>query len=223
MSPPPELTLTVTDPGAAAFLVNPESRRFLAPFLDRDCTVTAAARELGEAPNSVLYRVRRMVKLGLLVVVRQEARRGRPVRVYRSVAGRLFVPYTATPAVDLLESLTRERAASEAVLQRAVLRVMRQVRGEEDWGLLLYRRGQSLLEYDAVGPDEPWHPLNPGDPAVLDHTVTLRSLTREQAKALQLELLDVLRRHSRGPAQPAPEAVPYLLRLALAPLTQEDT
>ncbi|GGK40075.1 hypothetical protein GCM10008955_37280 [Deinococcus malanensis] len=212
----PESPVTITDARAAAFLVNPCCRRFLEPFLDRECTVARAAAELGEDTNATLYRVKQMVRLGLLHAVREEPRRGRPVKIYRSVGARLFVPYTATPAVDLLEVLVQERHTHEKQFQTAMLEVMRRAHSEEGWGMLLYREGEGVYGYDTVSGQEPWHSLSPHEPAVLDYTLKTRPLTHTQAKALQRELLEVLARHSR--AASGTDGAPYLVRLALAPL-----
>ncbi|MBA2664529.1 MAG: helix-turn-helix transcriptional regulator, partial [Chloroflexi bacterium] len=100
MQRPTDESLIITDRRAAALLVDPDERRYFEPFLGRERTVTEAARELGVPPNGMRYRVRRMAKLGLLRIVREQPRAGRPMRVYRSVADRLFVPYVASPAVD---------------------------------------------------------------------------------------------------------------------------
>lgn len=220
MSDGDALAARVTNPRAATLLVDPARRRFLDPFLDRDCTVAQAARELGEDKNAVLYRVRQMKRLGLVHVVREEPRRGRSVKVYRSVAARLFVPYAATPAADLLEVLLTERAATERVLQTASLRVMRAAHGDEHWGMLLYRSGEGVYAYDAVNARRPWHALDEDGPAVLDYTLCTRPLSRERAKALQRALHDVLVAHTGGPDEPG--GTRYLIRVALAPQTEGD-
>ena len=119
-----DVALHVTDERAAAFLLDANHRRFLDPFLGRECTVAQAARDLTEDVNVVLYRVRRMVAIGLLRVVRIQQRRGRAVKVYTSVAERLFVPYAATPALNLLDALRRDRAATEELFVSALARVM---------------------------------------------------------------------------------------------------
>ncbi|SMB83947.1 helix-turn-helix domain-containing protein [Deinococcus hopiensis] len=216
----PDRTFTVESVRAATFLADPEQRRFIEPFLGRECTVQRAAVELRVTPNSVLYRVRRMVSLGLVEVVREEARAGRAVRIYRSVADRFFVPYRCTAATDLLEILLSERLAFEEVLQRAMLRVMREMQGEHNWGMLLYRKENGVHAYDAIQPEEPWSARSAEEPAVLDHALTVGPLTRCRAKALQLDLLNVLARHTReaGEDVETKETARYLVRLALAPL-----
>jgi len=216
----PDAPHAVTDAAAAAFLVDPVCRRFLEPFLGRDCTVAQASRELGEAPNTVLYRVRQMLRVGLLIVVRTEPRRGRAVKVYRSVADALFVPYAATPAVDLMDVMRRERAAQEETLLRALLRVMRFTGDDAAWGMVMYRRGEGVYAYDAVQGAPPSEWLEPDDPAVLDYSFVVGGWSRAQAKAFQQDLRAVLARHSK--AQGPPSSVRYLVRIALAPLEPDS-
>jgi hypothetical protein len=91
----------VTDPDQAAILVDPSRVRFLRPFLGRECTVTKAARLVGVTPNGMLYRVRRMLDVGLLQLVREEPRAGRAVKIYRSCHDGYLVPMEAMRYDDL--------------------------------------------------------------------------------------------------------------------------
>ncbi|WP_027483293.1 helix-turn-helix transcriptional regulator [Deinococcus pimensis] len=215
----PDDALTVTDERAAAFLTDPATRVFVEPFLGRDASVTSAARAVGVTGNTMLYRVRQMRSLGLLRVTREVPRRGRAVRMYRAVADRLFVPYTATSAVNLREVMRRERAAHDELLLEALLRVMSGVHDDAAWGMLLYRSGEGVYAYDAVHPEEPWEARGAQDPAVLDYSMVVHALSREDAKALQRELREVLARYLRGVS--APGGGRYVLRVAMAPLGSE--
>jgi hypothetical protein len=92
----------VSDQTQARFLTDPAKKRFLLPFLARERRVAEAAAEVGCSINRMLYQVRTLVDCGLLQVLREEPRAGRPMRVYRSVHDAYFVPYAATP-YDTLE------------------------------------------------------------------------------------------------------------------------
>jgi hypothetical protein len=96
----------VSDPGQAQFLTDPSKKAFFVPFLAQERRVSEAADELGCALPTMLYRVRRMLEYGLLDVVREEPRAGRPVKVYRSRHDAYFVPFTATPYDTLEQRLT---------------------------------------------------------------------------------------------------------------------
>lgn len=89
----------VTDPAAVRYLTDIEHLRYLEPFIGVARTVTDVAAQLEVKANSLLYRVNRMVELGLLEVESYRERKGRAVKHYRSTADTFFVPYTATSAV----------------------------------------------------------------------------------------------------------------------------
>lgn len=91
----------VVDPAQAVIVGDPLRSRFLHPFLGRDRTVTEAAAEVGCTSNTMLYRVRRMVAVGLLRVVATRTRPGRSIKVYRSSHDGYFVPTEAMPYDDL--------------------------------------------------------------------------------------------------------------------------
>ncbi len=209
-------TTSVTDERAAAFLVDPATRRYFYPFLGRERTVSEVARELLESPNAVLYRVRHMCNLGLLRVARHEPRRGRAMKVYTSVAERVFVPYARTPLLDLAEALRRTRDQQAQVLLDGLLKVMRDAHDEAEWGVLLYREGDGVYAYDALEGHAPWNPTGPHEPAVLDYAFTVEALPFDQAKALQQDLLRVLRKYFSG--EGATLGTPYAVRIALVPL-----
>src|SRR5690606_28325481 len=105
---------TVTDPEQARLLNDADSKRLIPPLMShaptitaaaRDLTVTAAARETGVDTNAVLYRVRQFLRAGLLKVVREVKRPGRPIKVYRSAHDAYFVPYELTPFASLEERM----------------------------------------------------------------------------------------------------------------------
>jgi hypothetical protein len=96
---------TVADPEAGRLLSDPAWLGFLEPFLGRTSGVAEAARRLGRPLDAVRYRVRRMERAGLIEVVGERLRAGRPVRLNRSVADGFVVPFEATPFVDVEERM----------------------------------------------------------------------------------------------------------------------
>ena len=202
----------ITDATAADLLMNPYTLRQLAPFLGRECTVTQAAQETREKANTVLSRVHRFTTLGLLEVVREEKRKGRAVKVYRSTADVFFVPFEATTA-ETLEAMLQERDAYwETLLRRGVVRA----RGEDvgTWGTRVYRDGAGRLQVQtAVTPTQNYTLLDAERPAVLSAWRDSVYLDFDDAKALQREMFDLLKRyHQKVGAQR------YIVRLGMAPL-----
>lgn len=205
-------TVTVTDPALADLLTDPKVLKQLEPFLGHDCTVAEAARQTGSLPNTVLARVRRWLRLGLLETVRTEKRQGRAVRHYRTVADSWFIPFDNTSAATLKESLAVRDAYWEDRLRSAVVSVREELAGS--WGTRIYRDGRGRLQIQmAVSPDSNWTSLAPDRPAVLAAWRDGLYLDFEDAKRLQQELFSLLLRY-----QQLDGAQRYLLRLGLAPL-----
>lgn len=98
----------VDDPAQATIIADPIRSRFLGPFLGREQTVTGAAAEVGCSPGAMLYRVRRMVDVGMLKVVATRKRSGRAIKVYRSSHNGYFVPNEAMPYDDLKHRVTSQ-------------------------------------------------------------------------------------------------------------------
>ncbi len=99
---------SVTDPEQARLLTDPDTQRLFRPFLARERTVSQVAAETGSDLNAVLYRVRQYLAAGLLRIVREEKRPGRPVKVYRSVHDAYFIPYEVTPFATLEERMLEQ-------------------------------------------------------------------------------------------------------------------
>lgn len=204
--------LTVHHPEAAAILVNPHTLRQLEPFLAREVTIKEAAKETGDKPNTVLSRVRRFLKLGLLEVVREEPRQGRAVKVYRSVADGFFIPFEATSAESLEAALAERDAYWQALLRRNVVRA--RLEKVETYGTRIYRDSRGRLQVQmAVTPEQNYTTLDRDDPAVLSAWRDAVYLDFEDAKALQKEMFDLLKRYQQKRG-----AQRYIVRLGLAPL-----
>ncbi len=140
--PSPEHVHVVADEAAAQVLLGAEARRWFAPFLARTSSVSAAAKLLGEKPNSVLYRVKRWRELGLLEVQREEARRGRTLKLYRSVADAFFVPHGVSSSETLVELLHHTNAPYLDTLYRGLVSAARTL--SPDWGVQVFRSGTEV-------------------------------------------------------------------------------
>lgn len=207
-------TLVVTEPDVAAVLASPDHLRFLAPFVGQERTLSDVARELG-VPLSTLYRrVQRYVRLGLLRVVREEARAGRARKHYRSTRDAFFVPNRIAPPAE--ERVSAFYAHWERTFARAAVEAYGPA--YLDWGDRIYRDASGLLAIHLTrGPHEdPLDPLQADVPAVLMLFHDLMYLDFEGAKALQRELMAVWRKYvGRGGPQR------YAARLTLLPLPED--
>ncbi len=218
-----EPAYTVHDEKQAKLLSEHASFRYFAPFLARDCTVSCAAKEVGCKVDTMFYRVRTFLKAGLLHVVRAEKRAGRSVKYYRSVHDTYFIPFSATPFADFEEEARSTLRAHEDVIARELARFVhalnrrgrRIFRGKDgEVSAHTAKSDTHTLNYDLL-PQLPYSgDVAEGAPTEL-FSDTLH-LTDEEAKAL-LSHLYRLRLDSKF--EKAPSRRPYLLQLALVPLS----
>jgi hypothetical protein len=205
-------SLTVTEPAVAAALMNPRTLRQLEPFLNCERTVLEAARESGVKPNTMLARVKRFVTLGLLVVVREVPRAGRAVKVYTTRAESFFVPYEITPSETLEVSMQERERYWERLLRKNVVRVRSEDVGS--WGTRIYRDTRGRLQVQAaLTPVQNYTMLAPERPAALSAWRDAIYLDFDEAKALQREMFDLLKKYQQKSG-----AQRYILHLGLAPI-----
>ena len=215
-SPSPSPAREVTHPEAARLLTDMTGLRYLEPFFGQPRTVSEAAAMLEVKPNSLLYRVRRFVELGLLTVVSEEARAGRAVKRYGTAAEAFFVPFAATDALTPEAWLLRwERDLQDQLVQSAL------TNSEEPpstWGLRIGLGQDGLLNVYPASQDGRlvMFGLEADRAATLLGWNTGLYLDYPAAKAFQRELHDlILKYYRRGGAQQ------YVLRVALAPLPRQ--
>src|SRR5690606_38793350 len=163
----------------------------LAPFIGRAASVSQAAGSSGEKENTTLKRVRRFVELGLLEVVAELPRAGRPIKLYRSVAEVFFVPFEATGAESREAALAERDSYAEQLLRRNVVQARLDTIGT--WGTRVYRDIRGRLQVQtALTPDSNVTSLDPDAPAVLSAWRDSLTLDFEDAKALQREMFELL-------------------------------
>jgi predicted transcriptional regulator len=213
-SPPRASVRVISDQRLADILTDPQSLRRLDPFLGRESSVSDAARLTGEKPNTVLSRVRRFERLGLLEHTRSVPRRGRPIRLYRTTADAFFIPFDTTSAESLESGLAERDLYWEQMLRRNVVRARQQQVGS--WGTRIYRDARGTLQIQmAVSPERNYTNLEAGGPAVLSAWRDSVFLDFADAKELQRELFALLLKYQRlGGSQR------YIVRLGLAPVAE---
>ena len=199
---------TVTEPKQAQLLTDPKSKNYFRPFLAVERSATEAAAELGCNLNTVLYRIKTFVQAGLLEVVREQKRKGRAVKYYRSVHDAYFVPFVNTPYATLEERLEVQGASLVADLLNSYAAVLRQ---GNRYGHYLYRAGDDVVTTDAVPERLPsgW-------------SVTYSDTVVRLSKAEAAELVDRLQKlfQSAATAKEADNtaAQDYFLMVAAMPL-----
>lgn len=202
--------LTVTTPEAARILLEPKHARFIAPFLGRERRVAEVAEEIG-APLSTTFRhVQRYCDVGILKVTREQTRKGRTLKVYRTVADAFFIP-------NRLRT-TFQNAWADG-FEQATRRGLEHVYGEHlaDWGELIFRDEAGIFTINlAKTPGQPVTSLGPDAPATLTTAHDAVYLDFADAKRLQHDLHTLFKAYAaKGGAQR------YLLRLTLTPLPED--
>src|SRR5690606_23335468 len=161
-------------------------------------------------------------------VTRQVPRAGRAVKMYRSVGNGLFVPFSVTGAADLEESRRATNMELDARLVHGQTRAMRDALDTPaTWGYRVYRDADDGTHFDYAPFDAPDDfdlqqlQLQEGSPAVASTWVQM-PMRREVAKELQRELIELIGRFRQRPLDEGPGVRDYLVRVALAPLADED-
>ena len=206
----------VRDEETAALLLNNKTRRLLSPFVGKKKSVKEASGELGVKLANYYPYVKQFERVGLIEVVEVVPRSGRAIKLYQTVADEFFIPHTVSPLMAHYEEL--ELTMHQTMWQALLKAWLAGTDSVNTWGLRCYKDPD--VGFDVMGAKsqgEPWDLFSGEGPIILPHWRTL-SLSREQARAMQLELRDVLERYTQE--QGGPDA--YFLRLAMAPLPKSD-
>lgn len=204
----------VEAPEAAEALVHRAQRDMLAPFIGRERSLSEAAGEVGISLSGMAYHVQRFLRLGLLEVVREVARKGRAVKIYRASSDAFFIPYRVV-AYESVEALIHGEAQpylreSADAVARAYERLL-----EADWGLSVYRRPEGKVVFEFTTADGTrLDLLGPASPAVWLSLGRLL-LGFQDAKALQREMAELWLRYMEKAG--ARKGKTYFVQLSLAP------
>ncbi len=198
----------VNDAVRAGLLLDPQARRVLRPFMGQPQGVHAAAAQLGLKPNTLLKRVRTLVDLGLLHIVGEQRRGGRPIKLYASVAQRFFVPFHAT-SQETLEALVY--GATEEVNRLIARGLAQQLAADGSRLGYLVTPYRDELRHDlSMDGRTAYNALLPQHPAFIRAWDLVR-LDYSRAKQFQAELMDLLERYSGRQGEK------YWVYLAFAP------
>lgn len=204
----------VTDPEGVRIFLSGGALPLLEALMVQEWTVAQLAQACRLPLNAAHYRVRRLLRAGLVHETRQQARRGRPIRHYRATSERYLVPYHATP-LNTVEELVglHEHSFAQRFLHAVVQAAAPLVQDEREIGLRFFREGDHVT-FDVTpraGAFSLAEFLRPDRPALLLDWGTLE-LTPDDAKALQHDLSELLSRFS---GRAGPER--FLFRVGLCP------
>ena len=120
-------TKRVTHPDAISTLTDLRRLNLLSPFFRGDVRLAELAPQADLKLNTLWYRVNKWCQQGILEVVHEERRKGRPIKLYRTTAEAFFVPFTATKNLELQEMLMSFIAQEEQVFYRGVASTLESV------------------------------------------------------------------------------------------------
>ena len=201
----PPGVVVLRDHMAIDLVMNVESARRLAPFMREEQTLGTAAAELSMPPSSLAYWVKRFAKARLLVVVRHEARAGKPIPVYRASASEYHVPLDAMPPglrEDFFNSGRRHmfeefERASNAMMEKYL------------------RRGVRISAHPSRGVEINLLDLPTQLPVPVAESWSAISLTEEEARELLAELEALSNKYSTTAEGKGKKR--YVMVLGLAP------
>lgn len=211
--------LEITDPEQARLLLSDRTLCFLAPFVGQARPAAGAAKVLGVRLSTLLYQLGQLQAAGLLQVVREVPRAGRPVRWYRASGDAYFIPYWVSPFATPREWLRCEFAPKWERLIGGVVAAGEEMLGTDGTadvlGLEVVRAAdgrlvvQHRLHSRGAARMDPTAPTAPavltlwGDPVALDF---------EDAKNLQREMAELFARYGHKDGTGA-----YVVMMAMAP------
>ena len=208
--------LTVTDLAQAKALTDVNLIGFVQTFIGQSHSVSEAARIWKLRVDAAYYRVRQLERLGLIAVNSVSQRRGRPVKHYRAISDRFFVPFGIVPEATLEAVLETSGAHFRQEMLKAQSKATHEffsLRPAGHWGLHIGLDSSGHIDVslsDSSGDYPDLH--DPNLPSILDASPTLQ-LEPDEAHMLQRELFELMQKYAhRGGSRK------YLLHLALAPL-----
>jgi DNA-binding transcriptional ArsR family regulator len=210
--PSPDAWFQVRDPKQAKLLSDPKTFRYFAPFIAQERSAKEAAEETKISIELMLYHIKNFLRVGLLEVKRTEARQGRSIKYYRAISDAFFLPLEVTPFADLEERLKADHEKRHELIIHNTARVLREVKGE---GRRIFRARNGKIMTESVAHSSSSDPLDdPTGPAAINSDLGVR-LTYQEAKALQQELYNIVKRYQ----EPGQEGSRYLLAVTLLPLS----
>lgn len=185
--------MRIDSPDQAAVFVNPAKRRILVAFMARERSLSDVAGVLNMPMNRLSYHVSCFLRLGLLSVVREQKRAGRPIRYYRAVADSVLV------SAEAMRGRPGDALAAEL---RPSLAKADRLAGHEDLLLSVDAEGKArLARSGSIKSDacEYWRVLH---------------LSKSDAHRLAGELAAVLQSYENVPGK---GRAAYLAHVAMAP------
>jgi predicted transcriptional regulator len=178
------------DQKAIVLLHNPKYRDLIRYFMEQPSTIKTAAKDTGQTVQRTYNHVQRLLETGFLEIISQQPRTGKPLKFYAATATK-SLGYTETIRAELQPLQNQMLKLFEAHLTS---------RNPLEWGTRLFK-DPSGFTHLAFTPQENWQNmdflldlLHPDEPALMNYWAKIK-LPKPQAKALQLELMQLWRKY----------------------------
>ena len=206
---------TITEPRAVKLLLDARRRHVLNAVMLEARSVKQIAEFLEMDLKHVHDQIRTLERLGLIQVTHSEARQGRPIKHYRALADGFFVPFYAAPTATLEGFVAHTlRPQFEGFTTLFAKTGITLIKNPKEAGFRLYAQDGVVIS-DLTPSAERFDAfrdlLGPNAPALMLSFIALK-LSREDAKQLQREMLELLMRYE---GRTGPEH--YVAQVGLTP------
>ena len=196
---------------AAEVLLSLSKARVLMPFMRETLSLSEAAKILGLKPSSTHYHIQKLLKLGLIELVRTEQNRGRLQKYYCASAQHFLIPSALMHLPTVLEKMyERIVIYNQSFVERLV--------EQEELGLAVFLSEDGLIEFEPVHVEEgKLSSLHAQLETAFLPQYSLIKLNEKQAIKL-VNVLNEIQEEARA-AEPKSEQK-YLLGLSLIPFEE---
>jgi hypothetical protein len=207
--------LEIRDAEVAKVLIDVTQTRLLEPFFNEDITLSEAAKKLEIKMTTLLYHVTKFIGLGLLTVSKEEARKGKAVKYYRTTAKVFSVPFDITPNHSLSHLLGQINQPEQVIFMRETARALQNMTSQwkldisQGLTMTMSRMDKTLPNNISVGRN---------DPAVMSTAGGL-NLDFNTAKTLEKEMRELIKSYMN---KQNPKEQLYYYRIGLTPVQDES-
>lgn len=185
--------LRVNSAEQAAYLRNVQKVQVLRAFMTPEgMTVGRLAKRLDWPPVRAFREVKKLEQLGLVQLLREEPRAGKPVKVYSCPYRQFFLP---TELLSVEDYLTESFQPYESQIKTELALAVQEGEGGVA-GFLVGLSGEGVALFPATRRAQPWFPDAPQAPAA-HFSIGPLYLDYAQARALQAELASLLERYGQ--------------------------
>ena len=187
----------------AAILADGYKARFIHPFVAKDCSVAQAAKILQISKSNMSYWVKKYQDYGLLKVVREEKQGRNLTRIYRTTADKIEIDLDLIPRKSDEAILDANMGHWWQMLKQSLAASGRKNVG--DWTIRMFRMGNQVLTFI--------EPVEGGmEKARLANYWIRLQLSREDARSLRGEIVDMLERYRNMQQE---DAAAHIVHLAV--------